>query len=494
MAISRRDLLGGWLHAQPESKLHLPIVAAGAAAGPPDDILHLLNRITYGPRPAEVAAARDLGYDAFLEEQLDPDRIDDSAADAVLATRPILTMDRRTLYRMRDSEWRAQQNMIEGMVLRAVHSRRQLLERVVEFWSDHFNVSSDDYLPDQLLFQRDVIRRHALGNFHDLLVATAKAPAMLYYLDNFNNVAGAPNENYARELLELHTLGVDGGYSEQDVKEIARAFTGWTVHNGTRTGFYFNPADHDTGSKTVLGHRLPAERGIEDGLHVLSLLAHHPQTAVTLCRKLAVRFVQDNPPPALVAEMAAVWQETRGAITAVLRTLFRSAAFRAAAGKKFRRPLDFFIGAVRATGTRWSDRWILEEMLGDLGQMPYGWRPPNGYPDPAAAWMSTGGLLARWNVAMRLTHSAYSDREDSGWGLHADLWERTGAASTVSGLVQAVALQIFGTPLTAAQAAPFIAYAADGGGGATAVTPARIARKLGSLWGLMLASPLYQWR
>ena len=455
---------------------------------------HLLNRITWGPRPEEVARAEELGYEATLEEQLHPEELDDSEAEALLAAIPILEMDRRAVHGLVDSEYRTHKALIQGLLVRAVHSRRQLLERMVEFWTDHFNIPGEGYSEDLVALHRDVIRKHALGNFRDLLVGTAKSPAMLVYLDNYVNMAEHPNENYARELLELHTLGVDGGYTEQDVKEVARAFTGWTEHPRTRTGFYFNLEEHDTGVKRVLGHTLPAGRGIEDGLHVLSIVARHPSTARFLCRKLCVRFVSDDPPDSLVEGMAQVWQETDGAIRPVLRHLFLSPEFQASQGQKLRRPLDFFVGALRATGTRIHEWWVLDEMLTELGQIPYGWHPPDGYPDVAPAWISTSGLLARWNVAMRLTHGVYSDAGEWGYGMRTELRERIGEPRTVGDLVDAVASQVFGAPLLGQDRDFFVRYAADGGDAATPVDALLLGRKLGSLYGLMLASPQFQWR
>ncbi|MCB9434748.1 MAG: DUF1800 domain-containing protein [Ardenticatenaceae bacterium] len=489
---TRRGFLRGLL--QPPFSQSLPVVMVGGkTAVSADPIHHLLNRISWGPRPGEVAQAQAVGYAATLESQLDPDSIDDSEAEARLADIPILHLSRHDIYRL-ENDYRVWQMLLRGMIARAVTSRRQLLERMVEFWSDHFNISAEGFANEYVAFQRDVVRPHALGSFRDLLIETAKSPAMLQYLDNYVNLAEHPNENYARELLELHTLGVDGGYTETDVKEVARAFTGWTVANKTRTGFYFEPYNHDTGMKRVLGHTLPTDRGIEDGLQVLSILASHPSTAVFLSRKLCVRFVSDNPPDSLVAAVTAVWQQTQGDIKAVLRAIFLSDEFLQSAGQKLRRPLDFFIGALRATGTEIRYQWLLEEMLNELGQPPYGWHPPNGYPDVAGAWSSSGGLLARWNVAMRLTHGAYSDSQDFGYGLATPLRERIGEPQTAGELVDAVAAQVFGVPLAGSDRAAFVEYVAEGGGEETAVSPRLLGRKLGSLYGLMLASPQYQWR
>jgi uncharacterized protein (DUF1800 family) len=456
-----------------------------------DPTLHFLNRITYGPRPAEVERARQIGAEAFLEEQLNPESIDDSDMDAILATMPILFMNRQDSYALRDFGGRAMQALREGMVERAVHSKRQLLERMVEFWSDHFNVVHDDYANDMVVFYREAIRQRALGNFRDMLLATSQSPAMLYYLDQTYSDKDHPNENYARELLELHTLGVDGGYTETDVKEAARALTGWTVHDGVEGGFYFNPEMHDSEAKTILGHTMPAGRGIEDGLHLISIVANHPATPRFVCRKLVVRFVSDAPPESLIERMVQTWVETRGEIKPVLRVLFTSEEFYAAAGQKFRRPLDFYIGVRRATGSDILERWWKESVLEELAQMPYGWHPPNGYPDIALAWKGTSSLLARWNTATLLTHEALSlgDRN-----LKTDILERTGQPGTVGELVDAVALQVFGVTLPAGSRHAFIQYAADDGDESTPVDTHRLIRKVGTLYGMMLASPLYQWR
>jgi uncharacterized protein (DUF1800 family) len=469
-----------------------PAAQAGQAAA--DPILHLLQRITYGPRSQEVAHGRSVGYAALLEEQLAPETIEDADCDAALANLAILRLDRHAVHKLSTDSSRVYRALAQGMIARGVHSKRQLLERMVEFWSDHFNVAGDDYLMDMVIYQRDVIRRHALGKFRDILFATARSPAMLYYLDNASNVAEHPNENYARELLELHTLGVDGGYTEADVKAVARAFTGWTVHDGMPDGFYFDPSTHDQEPKLVLGHQLPAGRGIEDGLHVLSLLANHPQTAHFVCRKLCVRFVSDAPPPALVEAMAAVWEQSRGDLRSVLRYLFSAPEFLAAGGYKLKRPLDFLIGCLRATGAQVTNYWALDEIFTDLGQRPYGWFPPNGYPDMAGAWLSAGGLLGRWNTAMRLTHGAYSDAGDSGWGLKANLRAQIGEPATAGELVDMVAAQVFGAPLGDAERGSFVAFASDGGGAGVPMTPLLLGAKLASLFGLMLASPRYQWR
>lgn len=469
-----------------------------AIPGSEDPDLHLLNRITWGARPEELQRVREMGREAYLEEQLDPEQIDDSEADRIMQRFAMWNLDRRALYGLNNYYGRVEDGLIESMILRAVHSRRQLLERMVDFWSDHFNIPLGDEPGDLLFYQRDAIRKHALGNFQHMLIAVAKSPAMLIYLDGAENIAEHPNENYARELFELHTLGVDGGYTEEDIRQAARAFTGWTTHPRTRSGFIFQPDDHDTAPKHILGHDMPAGRGIEDGLHVLTIAARHPSTARFLSRKLCVRFVNDDPPASLVESTAQVWQANDGEIKPVLRHILTSAEFYATAGRKLRRPLEFFIGVMRATGVENTNAWAMYELLTELGQTPYGWTPPNGYPDVAPAWISTNGLLARWNAAMHLTHGVHSEEDVWGWLSHLEQRvlppDQAGGPSTAGELVDKVAAQVFGAPLPAGDARnSFIAYVAAGGENAP-VDMQLFARKMPSLFGLMLASPLYQWR
>lgn len=457
--------------------------------------LHLLNRITYGPRPEEVERIYEIGYEAFLEEQLNPESIDDAECDAILKTIPILQMERAKVYKLPQKEGRTHDALVMGMIQRSTHSRRQLFERVFEFWSDHFNIPADDYSLELVGMFNTVIRPQTLGSFPKMLQGVTKHPAMLGYLDNASNSKDGPNENYARELLELYTLGVDGGYSEKDVKEAARALTGWTTWDATKSGFIFDMERHDTGEKTVLGHTMPAERGIDDGYHLLNIVARHASTAHFLAFKLCRRFVSDSPPQSLVDSTAQVWQQNNGQIKPVLRHIFLSDEFKASAGEKFRRPLDFLVGALRASGAKSHDYWQYHEMLTDLGQFPYGWHPPNGYPDVAGAWVASGGLLARWNTAMKLTHGAYSEQDDFGSGWQTEIRQRVGDPQTVGELVDAVAKQVFGVELTPEMRNFYLEYVGDGARNADAILSLRnVGRKLGTLYGLMLASPQFQWR
>jgi len=308
---------------------------------------------------------------------------------------------------------------------------------MTDFWFNHFNVfigkGADRYLMTS--YERDVIRPHALGKFEDLLVATAQSPAMLFYLDNWMSVGpnseianGMPkrsrraryrppvvrqargrrsglNENYGRELMELHTLGVNGGYTQKDVTEVARVFTGWTLKQPKQGGgFTFEERMHEPGDKIVLGHRIKSN-GEKEGREVLQLLARHPSTAKFICGKLATRFVSDNPSPALVDRMAQTFLKKKGDISEVLKTLFHSPEFWApdAYRAKVKTPLEFIVSAVRANGANVTDAMPLARQLQNMGMPLYDMQPPTGYPMKADAWVNSSALLGRMNFALTLT-------------------------------------------------------------------------------------------
>jgi uncharacterized protein (DUF1800 family) len=333
--------------------------------------------------------------------------------------------------------------LMQAKMLRAIYSQRQLDEVMTDFWFNHFNVFMEKGL-DRILvtsYERDVIRPHALGKFEDLLVATAKSPAMLFYLDNFMSVgpnsaqaAGLParpygrgpygrryppqrprpnqgkrpsglNENYGRELLELHTLSVNGGYSQRDVTEVAKVFTGWTIDKPAEGGgFKFEPRMHEPGSKFVLGHRINP-KGEGEGLEVLHRLATSPQTAHFVSLKLAQRFVSDDPPPALVDRLAKTFLKKKGDIREVLETLFHSPEFwdDGTYRAKVKTPLEFVASAVRATGAEIDDAFPLTRQLNTMGMPLYGAQPPTGYSMKAETWVSSSSLLNRMNFALALT-------------------------------------------------------------------------------------------
>src|SRR4051812_41305085 len=376
---------------------------------------HVLNRLGFGGTPEDVAGVRQMGVARYIDEQLHPERIDDRAVTDRLAGFATLHLDSRTLAQkyeqplldarrdekqtagnagsgappapgarpqMRMSAEREAANLplaelSQQKVLRAVYSERQLQEVLTDFWFNHFNVDARKG-PERFLlteYERDVIRPHIFGRFRDLLGATAKSPAMLFYLDNWMSVdpnARTPrqlsqgqqpqrrglNENYARELMELHTLGVDGGYTQQDVTDVARAFTGWSIDRPREGGdFRFQPRMHDPGEKIVLGHTIKAGGGESDGETVLDILAKAPSTPRFVATKLARRFISDTPPPAIVDRAASRFRETDGDLREVVRTILSSREFQSADSyaAKAKTPLEFLVSALRAAGTSVTD-------------------------------------------------------------------------------------------------------------------------------------------
>ena len=457
-----RDILA---HRAAAAALALTCLAASssplATTSPSSDraIVHVLNRVGFGPRQGDVAAVRALGIERYLEQQLRPERIADVGIDARLAKLTTVTLsgeqileqfERPEMEARRERQLKATANGTDGQeprpsmeemrranlvidelteqkLLRAVYSERQLQEVLADFWFNHFNVDMrkgrDRFLLTE--YEREAIRPHVLGKFRDLLEATAKSPAMLFYLDNWMSVDPATvrtderdmrrpenrmkqglNENYGRELMELHTLGVDGGYTQKDVTEVARAFTGWTM-GGPRqgNGYLFDARHHDRGEKTVLGHRIKAGGGEEDGQQVLDILAKHPSTARFIATKLARRFVSDTPAAALVGRVASRFIETDGDIREVMRALLTSSEFLAPESyrAKVKTPFEFLVSAVRATGAEVSDARPLLRTLQQLGMPLYACQPPTGYKDTADAWVNTGALLSRMNFALSLT-------------------------------------------------------------------------------------------
>lgn len=508
-------------------------------------IHHALNRLGFGGRAEDVAKVRSIGLGRYIEAQLNPAGIDDSLAESKVRGLEVFSMTTAEVFakypnpnvllqridrQMRqkpgqDPDQTGGQDQTErrrriqeiyrtynlrpatellpqitaNRVLRAVYSERQLQEVMVDFWQNHFNVFAGKqaarwYIPS---YERDVLRKHALGNFKDLLTATAQHPAMLFYLDNFESVApntgggdrrqaervrravvggnvtpqmrerlrqrfpglsdaeieariremagggGNPqqarrgiNENYARELMELHTLGVDGGYTQADIVEVAKAFSGWTIADprgnrrsaaqmitgeenralerlerqdgipdGLESGeFYFNPRWHAQGPKTVLGEKI-AEGGMKDGLKVLDLLAGHPSTARHIARKLAVRFVSDRPSDDLVERVAKAFTDSKGDIKSTLRSLFGDEEFFSPRNyrAKIKTPFELAVSAMRTIGAETNSSPALMAMLQRLGEVPYGYQAPTGYPDTAENWVNAGALLERLNFAVALS-------------------------------------------------------------------------------------------
>ncbi|HXY13163.1 MAG TPA: DUF1800 domain-containing protein [Terriglobales bacterium] len=367
------------------------------------------------------------------DEQRDVARQVKPEADELLAG--MTPRQRETLQALRNPQQVVADELLEAKLLRAVYSERQLQEVMTDFWFNHFNVfigkGADHYFLTS--YERDVIRPHAFGKFEDLLVATAQSPAMLFYLDNWLSVGpnsdfangiytrrkfrqtnrpprqagakrGGLNENYGRELMELHTLGVNGGYGQKDVTEVARVFTGWTLKEPRQGGgFIFDERKHDPGDKTVLGHRIKPG-GEREGWQVLHILAHQPATAKFICTKLAVRFVSDDPPPDLVNRMATTFLRKDGDIREVLKTMLDSPEFWADEEyrAKVKTPLEFVASSLRATGADVNDPMPIVRRLQDMGMPLYGAQPPTGYSMKSDAWVNSSALLARMNFALTL--------------------------------------------------------------------------------------------
>jgi uncharacterized protein (DUF1800 family) len=449
-----------------------PALSQPLSALPEDRrIAHTLNRLGYGPRPGDVERVKRVGLEAWIEQQLDPERIPDEAVERALPAYPALAMaasdlmkayprpDPALIQKVKSGE-ASRREMLEAFplerrpyvitaqmqsarVFRAVRSERQLQEVMVDFWLNHFNVFAGKGVVRWLLpdYERQAIRPHALGRFGDLVLATARHPAMLFYLDNWMSaregwvVPAGPgrgkrlglNENYARELLELHTLGVDGGYTQHDVVEVARCFTGWSLEKPfAGGGFVFRAAAHDRGEKRVLGAVIPPGGGEGDGLEVIETLTRHPSTARFIAAKLVRRFVADDPPAALVERVALSFRETGGDIRGMLRTIFTAPEFfsEAAFRSKIKKPLEVVASAVRALDGAvlppgaggGSDRpavallgggMALAKQVSLLGEPLYEAEPPTGYPDVAEAWVNSGALLARMNFALGLAQNRF---------------------------------------------------------------------------------------
>ncbi|MBA3699902.1 MAG: DUF1800 domain-containing protein [Planctomycetes bacterium] len=373
---------------------------------------HVLRRLTFGEHPDDRAALLALGktpesaVEAWVVRQLHPETIDDSVCERLIRRREALAEPLGELYEFKERV--LLHELTAATLLRAVYSKRQLHEQLCHFWNDHFNVdmSKGECAWVTVAYDREVIRPHALGRFSDLLRAVVLSPAMLWYLDGrVNRVEGKgakPNENYARELLELHTLGVDGGYTQQDVMEVARCLSGWTVrdrHQWRKGLVEFHRDAHDDGAKIVLGETLPAGGGERDLDHVLRLVTAHPATARQVARKLCTRFIADDPPAAAVDHVAQAFTVSRGDLALTMRALIDSDAFRAPAGfaTKLKRPFHYVASCLRATAAHSDAGDALIDYLGRLGHLPFQFPTPDGQPEHAEAW--TGTLLWRWRFA-----------------------------------------------------------------------------------------------
>jgi uncharacterized protein (DUF1800 family) len=420
-----------------------PRIYSGFAANAPNPgkeaISRLVRRVTHGITDDELQHAKSLGFTRYLEEQLNYTRINDSAVENyITATFPTVAQDHTTLYNM--DQRVVFDQLVRATFYRAAYSKRQLYERMVEFWSDHFNILWDKVQYLQVTDQREVIRKHALGKFPDMLRASAHSVAMLAYLDNTLSRVNRVNQNYAREICELHTLGVDGGYTQQDVEEATRILTGWGVRN--RGEFYFDPNGHDFGAKTFMGRSFPAQDrsigagGIAEGEQLLTFLVTHASTAKFIAYKMSRWMLQYDPPAAVVDAVAAEYTRTGGDIKAMLRKILTPANLMAAPAK-FKRPNHLIVSSVRSLQPTLTNQARLAFNYALYLGMPYfQWDDPDGYPDRVDFWAGT--ILLRWNYANYLATNTNDARVDLA---------RFRAVNTPDGVVEAISKHLFGSEM-----------------------------------------------
>ncbi len=453
-----------------------------------DAELHFLKRTSFGVTQADYDAIKQSGIDAWLEQQLAPESIDDPVEAQIATLFPLQALSGSELYdRRKESGFqnKVKRDLQNAAIHRACYGKRQLYEVMVEFWSNHFSIDASSGILRlfKVIDDREVIRPNALGKFRDLLYASAKSPAMLEYLDNDDNRKGAPNENYARELMELHTMGVDGGYTEEDVKEVARCFTGWRF-NRDEIKFTFSASRHDNEAKTVLGQTIPAGGGITDGEKVLDILLAHPSTAKFIATKLARRFVSDQPPQTLIDKVAQTYTDTDGDIKAMLRTIFSSPEFAAAHDAKFTRPMEFTCMAVRAVAPD-PDKYYpgrsLYNMLRLMEQLPFEWAPPNGYPDVMGYWLNSMGLTRHWQHA-----AAFAESRENNVS-HA--FELINTAIKADELVDELTAAVLHRPVTSADRDLLIALVAGTGDPKRTLTENELKAGAEKVVGVLLSSP-----
>jgi uncharacterized protein (DUF1800 family) len=375
----------------------------------------LYHRAGFGPRPGDLQRYAEDGHEATVERLLAANEEEELALQMMIRRLDVFQLEPMDLRDVPQEEVIRQ--LSQAAVLRAVYGRNPLQERMVDFWTNHFNIYARKGLAAYRkgADEEKVIRAHALGSFPAMLKASAKSPAMLSYLDNRFNVSGAPNENYARELLELHTMGVNSGYTQKDIQEIARCFTGWGIERRIlreRGAFQFHPDRHDTGEKRFLGHTIKAGGGVEDGEQVLDIVSLHPNTARYLARKLVVAFVGERD-EALEKSVAEAYLAGKGEIRPMLRPILRSQ--RLMDGPAIlKRPFDLVASSLRALDATTDGSGPIQHHLRQMGQPLYEWPMPDGFPIDAKSW--TGSMLPRWNYAFALANggirgTSYEERE-----------------------------------------------------------------------------------
>lgn len=483
------------------SSVLMPAKAQAAAPGANiNNRLHIIQRITMGVTPELLAEVKAIGVNAFIDQQLAPATLDDSLVESMLTGFTRLNQSSAAL--IAENRRGQIRNELNGAtVLRAVHSRRQLQEVMVDFWSNHFNVDTNKKKTAMFKVAEDRrFRELALGKFSDLLMTSAKSPAMLEYLDNRRSRANRnriPNENYARELMELHTLGVDGGYDETDVLEVAYVLSGWTVDN-TTFEFKFDSRFHRLGplleGGDVLGWvPVAAEGTVENGESLLNFLARHPTTAQFICWKLCRHFVSDaiTADDALVVKAAKVFSRNDTAIAPVLRTILRSKRFRQSKGEKVKRNNELLYAILRATTPQFdlSDAPLLggnlRQSLIKLGHPLFECEPPTGYPDVAGAFINTNTMVNRWNLGFALAGNTFLRR------VQVDNSQWVGSPGKIKALVNQLSTRLLGRQLSAAEKQSLYDYL--GKTERSKVTADDLAQ-VPALAGLIFASSSYQVR
>jgi uncharacterized protein (DUF1800 family) len=526
----------------PEAQTQLPPVPLAILA---------LSRLTFGIRPGDVDAFNALGSSDderllnFVNQQLNPDSMDDSdfenrynnaGFETLRKTHEQLYYDHIAAnpYDSNDDaywEWYSKPayELADATVLRAVHSKKQLVELLADFWHNHFNIYfwQDDGVPLLASYNRDVLRKHMLGNFRQMLEAVAKHPSMLYYLNQNNSSDAGPNENFARELFELHTLGAENylgvrdpnsvekdangiavGYVDNDVYEAARCLTGWRIDDDLgewedgveKTGnfLYYKPW-HDRFNKLVLGRYIPADQeDLKDGYDVLDLLASHPGTARFVCRKLCRRFISDVPPESVVQAAADIFLQHKDApdqLKRVMETILLSAEFKAGWGGKVKRPYEAAMSMMRALNSDFTRapggiHWMLELM----GQRLFERRPPDGYPDTREAWANSMSFLYRWNFAVGLAEN-WMDDDDTGYKVFTDVYGQTPAEiRTASSLADYWIQRILNRTLPEASRNAIVAVMAQEYGWDETLTEEHVRYVLPAMVEVILMSPEFQWR
>jgi uncharacterized protein (DUF1800 family) len=540
---------------EPTAVVQPPVIPTNAPAGPvlPPIALGIiaLNRMGYGPRPGDLEQFNSLGASdeerlrSYVAQQLDPDSIDDSEFETRYAAAGYETLHKtqdelysdhiaNNPYDSNDDaywEWYAKPayELVDATFLRAVYSRKQLVEVLADFWHNHFNIYfwQDDGVPLLVSYNRDVLRKHMLGNFRQMLEAVATHPSMLYYLNQNNSSDAGPNENFARELFELHTLGAENylgvrdpnsverdasgiatGYVDNDVYEAARALTGWRVDDDIhdyedgveKTGhfLYFKPW-HDRFNKLILGKYIPADQpDMQDGRDVLDLLANHPGTARHISRKLVRRLISDNPPESVVQAAADVFMEYRDApdqLKRVVETILLSTEFRQTWGQKVKRPIEAAISMMRSVNSDFTQLpGGIPWMCSMMGQPLFERRPPDGYPDVKEAWANSMSLLYRWNFAVGIAEN-WLDDEDQQRTLHTDLLGQTPPeVRTAESLADFWISRLLNRPMSDADRQAVIAVMAQDHGTQETLPEDHVKYVLPGMVEVILMSPDFQWK